>query len=129
MPPSKGSALVRGDEAMRLSDEKLRRTEIDAVTAYQYYARYGVLPTSAGLDAIERIAPLIAEVRAHRELLATPMPCGWPAPLATTDEVSGLPSVAWESVLSAPRTLSPDEAIVLGAALIRAALAARGETP
>lgn len=71
MPPSKGSALVRGDEAMRLSDEKLRRTEIDAVTAYQYYARYGVLPTSAGLDAIERIAPLIAEVRAHRTALAS----------------------------------------------------------
>src|SRR5687768_5328764 len=68
---------------------------------------------------------LIAEVRQHRALIATPTLCGWPQPVAYHDQRAGRLMVEWEPLTADGDALSPGDAEALGAALIRAALAAR----
>jgi hypothetical protein len=67
------------------------------------------------------VACLITELRALRELLATPMPCGWDEPRADPAG-SGGSCVHFDEL-----RMAPDDAIGIGAALIRTALVARGE--
>ena len=80
------------------------------------------------LVAADDMADVCGELRELRALLATPMPCGWDEPFVTAPGPDGRVGVA------APQFLTddwlPDEARAIGAALIRAALAAQGkETP
>lgn len=71
------------------------------------------------------ILRLIAEIRATRELLATPTdPAGMEQPEVVAI-VDGTYSVAWGLDLEDCGDMQPVEAIGYGAALIRAALAAR----
>lgn len=125
----------------RLTDEELRRAEMNADTAKQFYARHGRLPGSAGLDVLDVVPALIAEVRELRALLATPMPCGFDGPRAFADghvircdEVDCDDPGGMHGHGVGPRIVlrwfggDPDDAVAVGAALIRAALAARGET-
>jgi len=68
------------------------------------------------------VLPQLKELVQLRALLATPMPCAWPVP--RHDGVF----VYWDEVFASGET--PDDAIGLGAGVIRAALAAQGkETP
>jgi hypothetical protein len=108
-------------QVTRLTDEQLRRIEMDADTARQYYARHGSLPTGTGLDVIERVPTMLSELRSLRALLATP-----------ADR-----EVSWHNNGRGPRVVfecgsenflvDDKHAIALGAALIRAALQAQGE--
>ncbi len=50
----------------KLTEEELRRMEMDADTARGYYARHGLLPTATGLDVIERVGRAVAELRTLR---------------------------------------------------------------
>lgn len=51
----------------RLTNAQLARMESDAEVARGYYARHGKLPTSTGLDVIELVPRVVAELRARRE--------------------------------------------------------------
>lgn len=66
------------------------------------------------------VACLLAEVLEHRARLATPLPCGYDEPVIVTDSVGRC--VQWEQLLPAP--IVGDEAIALGAGLVRAGLKA-----
>ena len=78
--------------------------------------RYSRAREHATYLAAEAVPALVAEVRRLRSLLATAAPCGWPTPEAR-DGV-----VAWDSL---DGLLDADEAVAIGAALVRAGLEAR----
>lgn len=68
---------------------------------------------------------MAAELRELRALLETPMPCGWPEPVPASPAKPTM--VMWDAIDNkGGNALDTDEALALGAALIRAALAARG---
>lgn len=70
---------------------------------------------------------IVAELVELRALLATPMPCGWPRPEAlATGDSNGMHTMGYAAVQHGDCTYDPDEAVALGAALIRAALTAKG---
>jgi hypothetical protein len=107
----------------RLTDEELRRAEMNADTAKQFYARHGKLPGTAGLDVLDVVPALIAEIRDLRAVLATPVPRDWDEPFVTSSTEYGTVVVCeWLE-----QEVEPDEAIALGAALIRTAQQGKGE--
>ncbi len=104
----------------RLSDEELEKAE--------RFCRHmqPALPSDRPNMTVEMVRGLIAEVRSLRTLLATPMPRGWECPRVDRD-VSP-PIVLWDIDDNGDVHSSyAEEAIGIGAALIRAALKARGE--
>lgn len=87
-----------------------------------------------------RVHAALAELRSLRAILATPMPCGWDEPRAfpdghvvrchevDCDDPGGMHGHGiGPRVYAAAFAGTPDEAIALGSALIRAGLRARGE--
>ncbi len=99
----------------RLSDEELERFEQRIGSEFDDEA------TLSG-DEMRR---LLAELRSLRATLSTPMPCGWPAPVPASPAKPTM--VLWEALdCDGGNALDPDEAIALGAALVRAGLKARG---
>jgi hypothetical protein len=52
----------------RLTPEQLSRVESDCDVAKQYCARHGRLPTSTGLDVLDRVPSMVEEIRARRAL-------------------------------------------------------------
>lgn len=86
-------------------------------------------PDDAGKFAAERAlagaAPrLIAELRSFRDLLATPMPCGWDSPRVAVMRGHGAEDMVTAEWLG-EKPVWADEAIALGSALIRAAMEAK----
>lgn len=77
------------------------------------------------LDA-ETLSSLMRELRETRSLLATPLPCGWPKPEVVSRR-SGRNAVAWEALEDAG-DMETEDAIAIGAELIRAARQAQGRT-
>jgi hypothetical protein len=55
-----------GEVSGRMTDAQLVRVESDADTCRGYYARHGVLPTSTGLDVLDRVPAILAELRERR---------------------------------------------------------------
>lgn len=74
---------------------------------------------------MDAMPALLAEVRHLRALLATPFDCGWPEPRVDRGVVP--PLVLWNPFSgddSNAMTFEPDEAKAIGAAFMRAGLAA-----
>lgn len=68
------------------------------------------------------------ELRELRALLSAPMPCGFERPEALAPgDSNGTHTMGYAAVQHGDCTYDPDEAIALGAALVRAGLQAKGE--
>lgn len=81
----------------------------------------------ADTEGVE-VGALIAEVRESRALLATPLPCGFDEPRFVRQVGhGGIDGVEWNpfGTRGGGIAYEPDEAVAIGAALIRAALEAQ----
>lgn len=63
-----------------------------------------------------QLRDLVRELRAARDLLDTPMPCGWDEP-----QLTGMGGLLWDG-----EVYNPEEVVGLGATLMRVALKAQG---
>lgn len=76
------------------------------------------------IDA-DTLASLVRELREARSLLGTPFPCGWPKPEVVTRR-TGRNAVSWPSL--GEGAIETEDAIAVGAQLIRTAREAEGRT-
>lgn len=81
-----------------------------------------------GLFALQKdtMLDIITELTALRALLQTPMPCGFDEPRITPDRGYG-PRVIYNTSVTEEQSVTADNAVALGAALVRAGLQARGD--
>lgn len=119
---SKAIAEFDPEEVKRICDEQNERP-LCLDCGGEYVMAHGDDPTSlcdsCAHSNVELFAPALAELRDLRELLATPMVCGFDTPRAGP---SADPNVIGDVVGFDDDEYTRDEAIALGAAWLRAAL-------
>jgi hypothetical protein len=108
--------------------KKLTDTELAQIaegTAPATRARYDGDPYATACEVHEMASELI-ELRA---LIATAIPCGFEEPRVVKLRHGLAPIVTWDFGDDDSIDFEPNEAIAIGAGLIRAALAAKGDKP
>lgn len=101
-----------------MTDKRLSEADLRDLDLFAEYEMRDVGPVEMPL-----LVHLLAEVRMWRALFATPFPCGHDEPTVYVQRGHGATDVVqWDG-----ETYEPEDAIGIGAALVRAGRAAQGK--